>query len=120
MDEIIVLGTTTEEGNLLLWCPGCKMAHHIKVGDGPGPRWTWNGNMTKPTFSPSLLVTMPTHVPPVTAENLEEWKRAPWVQTRIERICHSFIADGQIQFLNDCTHELAGQTVPLPDFEANF
>lgn len=29
-------------------------------------------------------------------------------------VCHSFIRDGQIQFLSDCTHALAGQTVPLP------
>ena len=26
--------------------------------------------------------------------------------------------DGRIQFLGDCTHHLAGQTVDLPDFEA--
>jgi len=29
-------------------------------------------------------------------------------------ICHSFVTDGQIQFLGDCTHKLAGRTVPLP------
>lgn len=27
--------------------------------------------------------------------------------------------DGRIQFLNDCTHALAGQTVDLPDWEGN-
>lgn len=27
-----------------------------------------------------------------------------------------FIRDGQIQFLGDCTHALAGKTVPLPEF----
>jgi hypothetical protein len=31
--------------------------------------------------------------------------------------CHSFLVDGQIQFLGDCTHALAGQTVPLPEIE---
>lgn len=33
--------------------------------------------------------------------------------------CHSFIKNGQWQFLSDCAHELAGQTVPmvpLPDW----
>jgi len=30
-------------------------------------------------------------------------------------ICHSFIRDGKIQFLGDCTHALAGQTVDLPE-----
>jgi hypothetical protein len=29
--------------------------------------------------------------------------------------CHSFVTDGKIEFLNDSTHKLAGQTVPLPD-----
>jgi hypothetical protein len=27
--------------------------------------------------------------------------------------CHSFITDGKIEFLSDCTHSLAGQTVEL-------
>ncbi len=30
---------------------------------------------------------------------------------------HSFVVDGHIQFLGDCTHELAGQTVDIPDFD---
>ncbi|MGC4033677.1 MAG: hypothetical protein QM754_18485 [Tepidisphaeraceae bacterium] len=30
--------------------------------------------------------------------------------------CHSFVRDGQIEFLGDCTHELAGKTVPLEPF----
>lgn len=29
-------------------------------------------------------------------------------------ICHSFVVDGQMQMLGDCTHALAGQTVPIP------
>lgn len=28
--------------------------------------------------------------------------------------CHSFVRDGQIEFLSDCTHALAGKTVSLP------
>ncbi len=34
-----------------------------------------------------------------------------------ERRCHSFVKDGKIQYLKDCWHKLAGQTVDLPDFE---
>ena len=30
--------------------------------------------------------------------------------------CHSFVREGRIEFLSDCTHALAGQTVELPDF----
>ncbi|MHC8396108.1 hypothetical protein ACYZT8_21075 [Pseudomonas sp. LB3P93] len=31
-------------------------------------------------------------------------------------VCHSFVIDGCIQFLGDCTHELASQTVDLPEW----
>lgn len=40
----------------------------------------------------------------------------PWEQTKVEKVCHSFVTDGRIQFLADCTHDLAGLTVDLPDF----
>lgn len=33
------------------------------------------------------------------------------------KICHSFITDGEIQFLNDCTHKLAGHTVDLLEWD---
>lgn len=32
-------------------------------------------------------------------------------------VCHSFIKDGQIQYLDDCTHRLKNQTVPLKPYE---
>lgn len=72
-------------------CPGCGYGHGFKT-QGDGPCWTFNGDMEKPTISPSLLVT-------------GQYK------------CHSFIRDGQIQFLSDCDHALAGQTVPLEPIE---
>jgi hypothetical protein len=31
-------------------------------------------------------------------------------------VCHSFVRDGQIQFLGDCTHALKGQTVERPEW----
>jgi hypothetical protein len=43
--------------------------------------------------------------------------RGEVVQKKVPKICHSFITDGRIQFLGDCTHRLAGQTVPIPDWE---
>lgn len=92
---------------LLFWCPGCNGAHMIRHGDGPGPRWSWNGSLDKPTFSPSVLVEYPAS--PGATEEFKEW--------RTERRCHSFVTDGRIQFLSDCTHHLAGQTVDLPDWE---
>jgi hypothetical protein len=101
LSKILRLG----EGNRLMFmCPGCNEVHAIQYANGPGPRWTWNGNPDRPTFTPSVLVTTPAN--PEAGEGFEEW--------RTERICHSFVTDGQIQFLGDCTHALKGQTVDLP------
>ena len=101
------------EGDMLLfWCPGCGGAHGVRVGEGPGARWSYNGNADAPTFSPSILVRHEHWVPPATSENMD-----PGPQEKVVGICHSFVRDGQIQFLSDCTHELAGQTVPLPNFD---
>lgn len=81
-----------ESGSHLAYCPGCKELHVIDK------RWSFNGNYDAPTFSPSLLVTVP--------ESHDQF------YTPAER-CHSYIHDGQWQFLSDCTHELAGKTVPM-------
>lgn len=72
-------------------CPGCKHDHVYTVRtDGKEVCWSFNGDLDHPTFSPSLLNTTET--------------------TR----CHLFLTDGKLQFLGDCTHHLAGQTVDLP------
>ncbi len=76
-----------EEANkreLLFFCPGCRNYHMFDE------RWQWNGDMDKPTFSPSLLCGHTSN-----------------------RRCHSFVRDGRIEFLSDCDHELAGQTVDM-------
>lgn len=31
--------------------------------------------------------------------------------------CHSFVENGMIRYLDDCTHSLVGQTVELPDID---
>jgi hypothetical protein len=31
--------------------------------------------------------------------------------------CHFFVRDGQIQFLEDCHHNLKGKTVPMEDLD---
>ncbi|HEY9581095.1 MAG TPA: DUF6527 family protein [Rhizorhapis sp.] len=92
-----------EGGGLMFWCPGCDSVHMVRVGDGPGPRWGYNGNPESPTFTPSILVS---YNGPDAGRN-----GAP------PAICHSFVTDGRIQFLGDCTHALASQTVDLPEFK---
>ena len=110
------------EGNsLLFWCPGCNEAHRIQHGSGPGPRWGWNNSVDKPTFTPSILVTGTDFTEKGEAD-FEAWHAAgcphrngaPFESRSI--VCHSFVTDGRIQFLGDCTHHLAGQTVDLPEW----
>jgi len=77
------------------WCPGCKGYHAFTTKSPKTSGWTFNGDVEKPTFSPSLLV----------------WGSRP------EERCHLFMKDGKIQFLSDCHHELAGKTVECPEWE---
>ncbi len=95
-----------ENGRILFWCPGCDGAHQVYVGAGAGPRWGYNGDPERPTFTPSILVTY-------------NGKDAG-IDGAPPAICHSFITDGRIQFLSDCTHALAGQTVDIPDFDGDL
>lgn len=88
------------EDNLSFFCLGCDMPHTIRTGSGPEPRWGYNGNPESPTFTPSILVQY-------------NWSDGA-------RVCHSFVTDGRIQYLGDCTHHLAGQTIELPDWEKSW
>lgn len=88
-------------------CPGCGQGHYLttaeansNIDDRQGPIWDFNGNLDKPTFSPSILSQWPWHNEDGSVTN---------------HICHSYIKDGRIQFLSDCTHSMAGQTIDLPD-----
>lgn len=63
------------------------------------PHWGFNGDFEKPTLTPSVL---------------KSWPEGP---ERTPKVCHSFVTDGRIQFLGDCTHKFAGQTVDLPEIE---
>lgn len=94
---------TGQDGALMSHCPGCGYMHVIRTGAGAGPRWTFNGDFDKPTFTPSVLVRTGRAVDP----SIQPEPGDP------PEVCHSFVTDGQIRFLGDCTHALAGKTVPL-------
>jgi len=105
---------------LLFWCPGCDGAHGIKHGAGAGPRWTWNGNVDKPTFTPSILVRYEYLSEAACARNFAFHAEHGRYMTHeelpfdVHEVCHSYVTDGRIRFLADCTHALADQTVDLP------
>jgi hypothetical protein len=85
----------TEDNRLIFVCPGCGNSHDPSLS-----RWAWNGNPDLPTITPSILVLV-----------------EPTDPTRPKKVCHSFVTDGKIRFLADCTHRLAGQEVELEDYE---
>ena len=89
-----VLGSVADNPTLFLFaCPGCGYAHHLETRPGA---WTWNGDLVKPTASPSLLI------------NRDNRGGSPR--------CHLFIRNGNLVFLSDCTHDLAGKTVAMEPF----
>jgi hypothetical protein len=104
-----------EGGGIAFACPGCGEMHQIRVGAGPGPRWTFTGDAESPTFRPSILV-MGLDFGEDQSEEGEVTRGVPKMAVQ-ERRCHSFVTLGNIEFLADSTHNLAGQTVPLPDIQ---
>lgn len=69
------------------YCPGCKAGHAFGGG------WRRSGTLDRPTFAPSLVTFI---------DGREGG-----------RVCHLFVRGGQIEFLSDSWHELAGKTVPM-------
>lgn len=95
-------------------CPGCEAGVHVlpvswlppgetieSEHSAGGPHWTFNGDFDRPTFAPSIL------------------SRSEYGEKKEPRVCHSYVRDGRIEFLGDCTHPFAGQTVDLPDLTAS-
>lgn len=103
-----------EGGLMLFMCPGCNQAHGIRVA-GDKPIWKWSGDVVRPTFSPSVLVSYYQITPEGCAmiargDAPPDGERYPGKDV----VCHSFVKDGRIEYLGDCTHSLGGKTSDLP------
>lgn len=90
-----------DEG-LTFWCQGCNQAHGIRTKGGGA--WGWNGDAERPVFSPSVLTTWSDHS----------------TSSPTEHRCHTFVGcngaqPGEVIFLGDCTHALAGTVQPFAD-----
>lgn len=92
-----------EENLITFWCPGCKTYHGVPIESkiSQARCWTWNRDLEKPTLAPSLLIRYP-------GPDAGTGDAPP-------SVCHFFVINGQIQFLGDSTHELAGKTVDMVD-----
>lgn len=86
--------------------------------EGTG-KWTWNGDVEKPTLKPSLLV-MSGHCAPSFKPEDQCWckyYKAHPEETPVFHCfrCHTWIDDGNAIFLPDCTHENVNKTLQLLD-----
>ncbi len=108
---------------LMFKCPGCTGWHSIRHNAPSGVNWEFNEDYDKPTISPSILVTG-TELTDKGRSDLASWQIAGYPKTdcafeTTPTICHSYITDGKIQFLSDCTHGLSGLTVDLPEISTD-
>lgn len=80
----------------LFWCPACEMIHQLDE------RWKVGGTPEVPDVEGSYLRngSGPVGVEP----DIMETPR-----------CHLFIRNGQLQYLSDCSHSMAGQIIPMPE-----
>lgn len=90
------------ERRLTWYCPGCKCNHGVFVlPDHRG--WNWNASLEFPTLRPSVLIKY----------------NGPDADSTVglPTVCHCFVNCGNIEFLSDCTHTLAGSTVKMKDLD---
>lgn len=95
---------------MVYWCQGCECTHMVNIAkDGTRPAWGFNGNVEKPTLSPSVRTFWP-------ARTADGEHPARPEQTR----CHHFLRDGVIEFLSDShAHQVRGLQ-PLQPIPANY
>ncbi len=89
----------TGEVQLLFHCPACESTHAYWLAHPEGrkgPIWEFDGDMEHPSFTPSLRIR---------GRNAEG-----------DTCCHLFVRAGQIEYCSDCTHTMAGKTVPMEQF----
>lgn len=83
--------------------------------------WTWNGDTERPTLKPSVLTQSGCFDVNHRLGN-SCWciynKEHPNENVPFNCFrCHSWINEGQVLFLSDCTHELKNQTLDLLELD---
>lgn len=73
----------------IFYCVACQDYHQFWTKGKTV--WEFNGDDIKPTFSPSLLMQ----------------------GGKDDIYCHLYVRDGMIEYLSDCKHSFAGETVRM-------
>lgn len=88
-----------QEGpDFMFWCPACQCGHGVwttQPNGHTGAVWEFNGNFESPTISPSLLI-----------HHGKDGKE----------ICHVVVSLGILNYCSDCTHSMAGKSIPMEEF----
>ena len=107
-------GNPSSHPDFIFFCPGCKCGHGVWTTkkNGLNAVWSFNGDLERPTFDPSLLIEGTRELTDEEHARIMAGEQLNIPQT----ICHSFVRNGSIEFLPDCTHALAGKTVPMVAF----
>lgn len=98
------------EGHYFHWCPACEEMHPLPDS------WTFNGNVDKPTFTPSFKQMGKRTV------NVNGRWTGDWVRDAngnpVDGTCHYIITNGLIQFCSDSWHKRSDIiAMPnIPDF----
>jgi len=79
------------EGNLVFFCPACQIPHELTPS-----YFDFDGQWASPTISQDIVY-------------VDNERCFPYH-------CHSLVRNGFIEFLSDCTHDLANTTVPMRPF----
>lgn len=87
--------------NLHYKCPACGWhSIPVKIGGKSDQYWEWNGDLIKPTISPSV----------------KHFHNGYPIEDIPPFCCHYFLKNGVIEFCGDCTHNLSGQKIPLESY----
>lgn len=89
------------------YCPACDELHPLPNS------WTFNGNLNKPTFTPSFKHEGLKCVF-VEGKWTGEWQRDQ-AGNPIKFVCHYILTDGILNYCGDCTHALSNMKVELPN-----
>lgn len=77
-------------------CPGCGSIHYLNVNSPDDkPKWDFFGSLEEPSFYPSLLSYTPNDI----------------------YRCHSFITQGKMRFLDDCSHTNKNALLDMPEID---
>lgn len=86
----------------------------IKSEQYPEHRWTFNGDLNRPTLSPSVMERSGWFVD-IEVHNKTESEYSRFGSSSYK--CHFILTDGIMNFQSDCSHGLANKNIELGEID---